>query len=121
MLKVTLPYPPSTNRIWRSFASPNGGVRVVLTPEARRYKQEVFWRAKTAGARITEAPVSVRIRLVPPGRRSIDVDNAIKVTLDALENVAYFNDKQVRRLFAEVAEPEKGNARLEVEVTELRG
>lgn len=121
MLKVTLPYPPSTNRLWRSFVTPSGGVRVILTPEARRYKQEVFWRAKTAGARITEAPVYVKIRLVPPGRRSIDVDNAIKVTLDALENVAYFNDKQVRRLFAEVAEPEKGNARLEVEVTELLG
>lgn len=121
MLKVTLPYPPSTNRLWRSFVTPSGGVRVILTPEARRYKQEVFWRATEAGAKITESPVSVRIRLVPPGKRSIDVDNAIKATLDALQNCVYYNDKQVRQLYAEVAEPEKGKARLEVTVDELLG
>ena len=118
-MKATLPYPPSTNRIWRSFSLPGGGVKVVLTPEARRYKQEVFWRAKAAGMHVIGGPVSVSIRLIPPGKRSIDVDNAVKVTLDALEHVAYRNDKQVRRLYAEVGEPEKGRARLEVEVTEL--
>ncbi len=118
-MRAVLPYPPSTNRIWRSFALPGGGVRVVLTPEARRYKQEVFWRAKAAGMHVIGGPVAVSIRLVPPGKRSIDVDNCIKVTLDALEDVAYRNDRQVRRIYAEVAEPDKGNARLEVVVTEI--
>lgn len=118
-MKAILPYPPSANRIWRSFALPGGGVKVILTPEARRYKQEVFWLAKAAGMHVIGGPVSVSIRLVPPGRRSIDLDNAVKVTLDALQHVAYRNDKQVRRLYAEAAEPEKGKARLEVTVEEL--
>ena len=118
-MEAVLPYPPSTNRIWRSFALPNGGVRVILTPEARRYKQEVFWLAKAAGMNVIGGPVSVYIRLIPPGKRSIDVDNAIKITLDALQNVAYQNDRQVRRIVAEIGEPEKGNARLEVRVEEM--
>lgn len=118
-MKAILPYPPSTNRIWRSFSLPQGGVRVVLTPEAKRYKEEVFWRAKCAGMRVINGPVAVNIRLVPHGRRSIDVDNCIKITLDALQGVAYRNDRQVRRLFAEVADPEKGKARLEVIVREI--
>ncbi|EMS1813588.1 RusA family crossover junction endodeoxyribonuclease, partial [Neisseria gonorrhoeae] len=49
----------------------------------------------------------------------IDLDNALKVALDALQGVAYHNDRQVRRIAADYAgEPVAGGG-LAVEVGEL--
>jgi len=47
--------------------------------------------------------------------RSLDLDNALKVTIDALKGIAYVDDAQVWRLSAERMEPD-GEARIEVSV-----
>jgi len=52
------------------------------------------------------------------GVRSIDLDNAIKVTLDAMKGVAFVDDVWVRRIEAERAEPD-GEARLVVRIWPL--
>ncbi len=74
----------------------------------------------------SEGLVAVRLRLIPKANKDggasktvIDLDNALKVTLDALQGIAYANDKQVRRIAAEYAgEPEQGGG-LTVEIEEL--
>ena len=67
MIELTLPYPISANRYWRSFV-PRGHQRAIVTlsDEAKAYKQEVGWLAKKAGIRepIT-GRVAVEIRLYP--------------------------------------------------------
>ncbi|WP_215226940.1 RusA family crossover junction endodeoxyribonuclease, partial [Neisseria gonorrhoeae] len=46
-------------------------------------------------------------------------DNALKVTLDALQGVAYHNDRQVRRIAADYADEPVAGGGLAVEVGEL--
>lgn len=121
-MKLTLPYPVSANRYWRSFV-PRGHTRaiVVVSDEAKAYKSEVGWIAKGAGLRKPfSGLVEMRIRLVPKNRICIDLDNALKVTLDALKGIGYGDDAQVYRIVADRAEPDPvGGARLEVEILSM--
>jgi crossover junction endodeoxyribonuclease RusA len=104
-----LDYPPSCNRAWR-------------TAKGRTYKPQVVidWMkasatlARAAGIRPTEGPVHVSVTLHPRANKDgsaskirIDLDNSLKVALDALQNVAFVNDNQVTRLSAEIGEPVK--------------
>ena len=120
MVKLTLPYPVSANRYWRSFV-PKGWARavVVVSPEAKAYKEQAGWIAKAAGLRNPVLGlVEVRIKLFPRDKRLLDIDNVLKVAIDSLAGIAYANDKQVNKVSAERCEPD-GRPRLEVEVLEL--
>lgn len=125
MITLTLPYPISANRYWRSFAHKSTGRTItVVSPEAKSYKSEVGWLAKEAGIR---APLLGRINLeytLHPKRpqdwerrqrkdpagwedsvQCMDLDNAQKVLLDALKCIVFADDKWVRRIVAERGEP----------------
>lgn len=109
---LTLPYPPSANRLWRNY-----GNRTVKTAEARNYRVQVGWLAKAAGLECLGGDVAVTIRVYRP-RKSGDLDNRIKAVLDALQGVAYDNDGQIARLFAE-RHDDKHDPRVEVEIEEI--
>lgn len=139
MIQLTLPYPISANRYWRSFV-PRGHQRAIVTlsDEAKAYKAEVSWKAKAAGCRTPIAGrVAIGIQLYPARpldwarrmRRApmswddtvqcIDLDNANKVLLDALKGVAIEDDKWVRRIVAERMEPDENGARVVVSIVAL--
>ncbi len=138
-ITVTLPYPISANRYWRSFI-PRSQTRaiVVLSDEAKAYKERVGWLAKAAGVRKPmTGRVAVHIALYPNRPldwqsrqrkfgaawddtvQCIDLDNANKVLLDALKGVAIVDDKWVRRLVSERMEPDAGDARVVVTITAI--
>lgn len=114
-MKLSLPYPISANRYWRTYGGRNGHPNVVVSDEAQAYKTQVGWLARKAGLR---APIGGYLELhvvlhpikpktiVKPSQevRCIDLDNALKVTLDALQGVAYPDDSNVRRIVAERGE-----------------
>lgn len=104
---LTLPIPPSANRYWRSF---NG--RVVVSEEARTYKQAVFYLAHDQGCEKIDGGVSLRI-VVYRGRKAGDLDNYIKVLLDALKGILYEDDDQVIEIHA-IRRDDKSNPRVEV-------
>lgn len=121
-MKLILPYPVSANRYWRSFV-PKGWTRAVvhLSDDAKAYKREAGWIAKAAGCRTPLAgAIELRVKLVPKNRVCMDLDNALKVTLDALKGIAYADDDQVWKLTACRAEPDGGDARVEVEILALQ-
>lgn len=120
-MHVVLPYPISANRYWISFYAPKlKRVCVGPTAEAKSYKSECGWLAKAAGIRQPlRGPVALTFRLVPKNGVCMDLDNALKVAIDALKGIAYMDDSQVRRIEAERCEPDGGKARLEVEVREI--
>ena len=91
---LTLPYPPSTNRYWRSLGS-----RVILSKEARDDKAQVGWLLNTLGLTPFDDEVSVLLKFYRPAQRG-DLDNLIKVTLDSLIGWCYHDDKQVGAIFA---------------------
>jgi len=124
---LTLPWPVSANRYWRSFIvgkGPQRRVAVFVSDEAKAYRREVALRLKQAGIRI---PITGRISLaltLHPQRpldadrrmrklgdawdddvRSIDLDNSIKVLVDALKGHAFADDKWVWRIDAARGEP----------------
>ena len=137
-ITLVLPWPVSANRYWRSFV-PRGHQRAIVTlsDEAKAYKQEVGWLAKVAGVKSPfQGRVAVSLKLYPhrpldwakraqklgidwdDSVRSIDLDNAIKVTLDAMKGIAFNDDVWVRQIEAERMEPD-GEARVVVTVRRI--
>lgn len=107
---IVLPYPISANRYWRNFRG-----RMVVSSEAKAYKKQVQWAFSAFGIEPAKGEVSLAIKLHPKlttkgaaSRTIIDLDNCIKVVFDALQGVLYVNDKQVKKLTAEVGEPVLG-------------
>lgn len=137
---LTLPYPISANRYWASRVAKIKGVLMPLTyvtADAKAYKQEVAWLAKAAGVKSPfQGRVAVSLKLYPhrpldwakreqklggawdDSVRSIDLDNAIKVTLDAMKGIAFNDDVWVRQIEAERMEPD-GDARVVVTVRRI--
>lgn len=134
---MTLPYPISANRYWRTRVAGKLAITYV-SAEAKAYKQDVAWRVKMAGIK---APIVGRVAIgvqLYPNRpqdwekrmrrdpltwddtvQCIDVDNANKVLFDSLKGVAIDDDKWVRRIIAERMEPDAAGARVVVTITPL--
>lgn len=98
-MMFVLPYPPSANAYWRSVRG-----RVLVSAEARAYKQKVQLLAKKQRGHVlwdalTAGPVAVTISVYRP-RKIGDLDNTLKVLLDALKGVAFEDDSQVVELIA---------------------
>lgn len=140
MIVLTLPYPVSANRYWRSLpiGGKKGGRQItVRSKEADAYRESVQWEASRRGIR---KPIAGRVRIdvqLFPQRpqdwarrarlnpltwdddvRCIDLDNANKVLLDALKGVAIEDDRWVRELHSHRMEPD-GEARVVVTITPL--
>lgn len=121
MVRLKLPYPVSANRYWRIWRN-----KAVRSAEATAYKSVVCRIAQEAGVMPSEGSVAVCLRLIPKVNKDgsanktvIDLDNALKVTLDSLQGIAYENDKQVRRIVAEYGSEPVAGGGLVVEIEEL--
>ena len=110
---ITLPYPPSANRYWRVFRG-----HAVKSREARTYQENVATIAKRHGMKPVSGEVAVSIDVYRPAKRG-DLDNTLKVAIDALKGFAYDDDKQVVELKARRFDDKK-NPRIEVAVTETK-
>jgi len=136
MITLTLPYPLSANRYWRPVKL-GPRISIVPTKEAKAFRAEIAVACHDQGVR---APITGRVHVdvkLYPGRpldwqkrmrkeggawddtvRCIDIDNANKVLLDALKDVAIDDDKWVRKLTSERMEPD-GQARVVVTITAI--
>jgi len=97
LISLTLPWPPSVNRIWRCV-----GGRVLLSADGRAYRQAVavaVLEQHGAGDPLT-GRLSMVIEAYPPDRRRRDLDNLLKAILDSLEHTGsvYKNDSQIDHL-----------------------
>lgn len=132
MTTLILPYPPSANRYWRIYRG-----RAVPSAEAALYKRLVWAVARSGGiSDPTTAPVALALILRPvepkdwhkrqkadPNGytvRCIDLDNCQKVALDALQGIAYANDKKVMCIRIERGVPVNDGA-LEISWTAMEG
>jgi len=112
MISFTLPLPPSANRYWR-----HANNRAYLSTEAKLYKRAVYYLLKSK--RITPLQNEVAIKLnVYRQRKAGDLDNRIKVCLDALNGLAYKDDSQIVEIHAH-RHDDKLNPRIEVELSSV--
>jgi len=113
-ISLTLPYPPSTNRYWRT----NKKGHVYVSPEAKRYKTEVGWLVRAAGVDPLEGDIFITARVYRP-QRSGDLSNRQKVLEDALQGYAYEDDKQIAGYYFTRHE-DKRNPRVEIEIEVMK-
>ena len=91
--RFELPWPPSTNRLWRSVRGRN-----ILSAEARRFKEEAGIALLMARLKMIKGLVVVWIVLHPPDRRRFEIDNRAKAILDAIKGVVIEDDWMVECL-----------------------
>lgn len=137
MATLTLQYPISANRYWRAVKLGKGeAARVAMVPtkEAKAYKDDVAWRAQIARIAPITGRVDLTLRLFPARPqdwakraaknpdswdddvRSLDLGNCEKVISDALNGIAWIDDKQHHRITLERMEPDEKGARVEVTI-----
>jgi crossover junction endodeoxyribonuclease RusA len=113
MNRLILPIPPSANRYWRKYCG-----RMVVSKEAKIYKRLVWLAAKQERLPVAAENEEIELPLVvhPPVRKngstrlSGDLDNRLKVVIDALQGVAYGDDRQVVGISIKRGEPVDGGA-----------
>lgn len=121
MVVLSLPYPISTNRYWRTFRN-----RQIVSKEAVAYKARVAAIAAENGIKPTDKTVSLTVQLIPKANKDgtaskvcLDLDNCLKVCLDALQGAAYENDNQVEEIHAKRLKTPIAGGGLVVRVEEL--
>jgi crossover junction endodeoxyribonuclease RusA len=101
--KLELPWPPSLNAYWRICQG-----RLIVSSQARAYRQKVCYLAFKIRRAFWDKKVFLHIEAYPPDKRCRDIDNLLKITLDALQEArVYENDNQVCRILLERKPVEK--------------
>lgn len=116
-----LPWPPSTNRLWRAVLV-GRAIRNILSKPAREYK------AAAAAALLTQpgprtalaGRLAVSVTMHAPSRRAFDLDNHVKAASDALTAAKVWgDDAQIDRLLLIRGAVDRKAPRLEITVEEL--
>ena len=113
-LKLTMPWPPSTNTYWRVVHG-----RPIISRDGRLYRARVVMELKLLRLTKYTGRLNVRLEFFPPDKRRRDLDNLNKALLDALQHGGlYDDDSQIDRLEL-VRMPVKAGGQTLIEITEF--
>jgi crossover junction endodeoxyribonuclease RusA len=88
MIELTMPWPPSVNRYWRTFQG-----RMIISAEGREYRKAVADQVLIQrGAKHYEGKLRVVIEAWRPDNRRRDLDNLLKAVLDSLTHAGVWAD-----------------------------
>lgn len=89
----------------------NGHVGVYTPKATKKYEQSIAWAYQLAGGKLLDGEIGIHVRVFRKLPKSTpkriteapdvckpDADNVLKVVLDALNGVAYHDDKAVTRM-----------------------
>lgn len=79
MAEIWLPFPPSTNSLWRAVKGRN-----IRSEAYRAWINAAGWELAAQRPTKFTGPVSLRISLTPPTKQAFDLDNRCKATIDLL-------------------------------------
>ncbi len=102
-MTLRLPWPPSTNRVWRNLSG-----RTVMSAEGRTFRANALADITGQGAPRIKGPVSITLDLYPPTRQRMDADNRIKSTLDALQHAGVIEDDSLVQQLTVTKHPSEG-------------
>ena len=104
MIKLTLPWPPSTNH-----SHHYGGKRKFLSKPTKQFREKVQDIVIDAKLDKIEGRLAVFYALYPPDKRRRDIGNYEKQTTDALMEAGLFDDdEQIDFIWLIRREPIKG-------------
>jgi crossover junction endodeoxyribonuclease RusA len=99
---VTLPFPVSMNRLYRSV-----GGRSIMSEAYRKWREAAGWRVVELRPGKVLGPVSISVSLVAPDKRRRDIDNVgFKAVIDLLvkhQIIEADDSRIVRKIQAEWA------------------
>lgn len=113
-IELTLPFPPSVNHYWRRH-----GHTVFIAKAGKDFRMNVLAAVlqQIGKPKALTGRLSMSLTLRRGDRRSFDVDNYSKATLDALAHAGLFeNDSQVDRLTIERGELDKPKGSMVVRI-----
>lgn len=88
MVELTLPWPPSMNRCWRTFQG-----RMIISAEGRAYRKAVADQVLIQrGAKHYAGKMKVEIEAFRPDKRRRDLDNLLKAVLDGCTHAGVWED-----------------------------
>ncbi len=88
MIDLSLPWPPSVNRYWRTFQG-----RMIISAEGRTYRKAVADQVLIQrGAKHYQGKLKVQIEAWRPDNRRRDLDNLLKAVLDSLTHAGVWED-----------------------------
>ena len=123
MLRLDLPIPPTNNHYKQYYCAQSSRaephtIRARLTPAAQAYKDEVGYRTNQLIDKPLDVPVRVLIRayLTSDRRYRADLDNIPKVVFDALNGIAWTDDRLVSEYTVINMPGNHSRLRLEVEI-----
>lgn len=98
---LVLPYPPSANAYWTiGRAGRSGRAMIIKTTEARLYQRTAGLLLRREGIRQPlTGNVSLEVTAYRP-RKVGDLDNVLKVLIDALKGIVFEDDNQVVEVLA---------------------
>lgn len=97
-IRISLPWPPSVNHVWRAARDRDGRVFVRSSEIVRRWRAtaKVAVLMQRVPRRAIEVPVSLSLKFCPPhDHRTHDLDNLLKPVLDLLVRMAVLADDRV--------------------------
>ncbi|MEI9716178.1 RusA family crossover junction endodeoxyribonuclease [Moellerella wisconsensis] len=114
-LFLILPFPPSVNACWRTVKG-----RMLISEKGRTFRANaiaaVYEQLRRRPKAITEK-VSVVIKMYPPSKRRMDIDNYLKAPFDALTHANIWkDDDQVKHVDMQWCEVVKGG-RFEITIS----
>ena len=112
MIRLILPLPPSTNRIWRG-----AGQKVYKSADYNKFLEDVGWTCKEAQINKMAGCLSAEVTFFFKTKAG-DADNRLKALFDSLQGYAYENDSQVTRCCYERKTDPK-NPRVEIRLISI--
>ncbi|EMA4783688.1 RusA family crossover junction endodeoxyribonuclease [Providencia rettgeri] len=89
-LSLVLPFPPSVNACWQNI---NG--KTLISAKGRAFRANaaaaIYEQLRKRPKAITEH-VPVIVKMYPPSKRRMDIDNYLKAPFDALTHAGVWND-----------------------------
>ena len=90
--KLTLPWPPSVNKYYRTPRTGKLAGRTLISEEGRRFRTEAVLMLRQQKVEQIKGRVAVMLHAYPPDRRRRDLDNLLKGVLDALVHAGAIED-----------------------------
>ena len=105
----------STQHIYK-ISCRGGFSKMYMSKDGNEIKESYQKQAKEQWKeKITDKDVELSLVFYHKDKRVRDIDNYNKLVFDSLENIVYYNDKQIRKLYIEMY-IDKNNPRVEIRV-----